>query len=119
MGKQLALDSVKQRIVPNQQVDGQLRALLDQRAEKIDQTFGISIAGRAVFADQARPAVDVPADNKDTTLRLDERRPQCAEVSAGIDQQSGTIGRFSAPNISNGLQELWHKRMGAKVAGLN
>ena len=67
--KQLALERIEHRIIPEQQPDRELGATLDQRGQKFRERDGIAIVGLPALADQPGAAVDVPADNQDRMAR--------------------------------------------------
>ncbi len=51
------------------------------------------------FPDQRRAAVNIPAQNKNAALRLEQRASDRGEIIPGTDQHRGTSRVFLAPNI--------------------
>src|SRR3546814_6364909 len=51
----------------------------------------------AAGAQQARPAVDVPADDEDAVPRLQKGAPHGEEVVGGVDQHAGAAAAGDAP----------------------
>ena len=100
--QELAFRGVKEGEVPGEQIDLKLRPSLDQGAKKIAELRRQPVVGLAFLADKARLAVHVPAENEDTSLRLEERPPNCVEIRGGVDEHRGSRGAFDAPHIVAG-----------------
>ena len=91
--QQLAFVGVKQRIVPEQQMDPKLGPAAHQGAEEIGRACRQAVVRRAALADQPGPAVDVPAEHEDAALRLEERLPDRVEKRRAVDQHGGARRR--------------------------
>ncbi len=84
--KQLALVGVEQRIVPQQQIDPQLRAAAHQLGEEFGERRRQPVVGLVAFADQPGPAVDVPAEHEDAVPCVEEglRAPRRKNAAPSI-----------------------------------
>src|SRR5262249_34723526 len=63
------------------------------------------IAGFAIFAYEARAAVDVPTDNVDRPVGVAHGVPHRGEILGRVDEYGGTVGAFDPPRISAGQQD--------------
>lgn len=112
-GEQLSFESVKQRIIPHQNVNDQLRALTDERTQERRQFLRKAIVGFPAFADKPRAAINVPAYDKNRGLGFEQRLANGGEILTGINQHGRASSSLNTPNILVGSQnhevfaQLW------------
>ena len=85
-GIPLPLRGVKRDEVPGENVDAQVWTALDQRAQeraKLLRQAVVCVPGRS---DQPGPAMDIPSDDVDEILRLEQRLPQGRKIGRSIVQ---------------------------------
>jgi hypothetical protein len=108
-GEHLALQRVEHGIVPKQKVDRKLRSLSHQRRQELGERRGISIVGLAILADETHAAVDIPADDEDVALRLQQGLANGAKEWRSVDQNGRTRGALNPPNILTGAKKGRHR----------
>jgi hypothetical protein len=102
--ERLARQRIDHRIVPQQELDGEARPGAHQRAQEFAEHFRQLIPGLAGLADEARLAVDVPADDVDRALGIAQGAPQGPEIARAIDEHRDAIRPFDAPGVAAGAQ---------------
>ena len=102
--ERLALQRIEHRIVPGEQVHGQLGPLVHELRQKLAQRDRPAVVRLAVLADEPRAAVEIPADDEDVALRLQQRLAHRAEERARVDQHRGARRALDAPYIAAWLE---------------
>jgi hypothetical protein len=69
-GEWLAFQRIKNRIVPHQEMHGELRPLIDQHGQKIHERFRVTVVRVPALVDEPRAAVEVPTDDEYSRTRL-------------------------------------------------
>ncbi len=77
--KELAVHRVEDRVVPQQNLDREIRAALQQPFEQLADLDRRAVGGPRV-AFQPRAAVQLPAQNEDRALRGEQRRAEGLEI---------------------------------------
>src|SRR5262249_45148946 len=90
----LALEGIDQGIVPQKQLDGEMRLPPYERTKKLAKSVRQVVAGFAVFSHEARAAVDVPANNVDRPVGVAHGASQCGEILGRVDEYRSTVGAF-------------------------
>jgi hypothetical protein len=103
-GQRLALERIDDRVIPQQQLDGEPGPGAHERAQEFAKCLRQVVAGLSVLADEAHAGVDVPADDVDRALGVAQGAPEGAEIAGAIDEHGGALGPFDAPGIAAGLQ---------------
>ena len=98
--EQLALERVKHRVVPHQEMHRELRPLIDERGQKVNKSFRISVVRMPALAHEAGAAVEVPTDDEYGRARLEQRLPKRAEIVGTVDQHRGAPGPLETPDIA-------------------
>lgn len=87
---------VKRDKVPDENVDAQAGTSLDQRAQEWTKLLRQAVIRASGSSDQPGFTVNVPPDDIDEILRLQQRLPQGREISGSIVQNRHTP-RFAPP----------------------
>jgi len=95
----LALDRIDHREIPDQDVDMERAAPVEERVEKRRQFGRHRVLGRRIAA-QPHPAMDVPADNEDRALGPQHRHARRREIGGCVDEERCSLRRFDAPTVS-------------------
>lgn len=98
--EQLAFERVKHRVVPHQEMHRELRPLIDERGQQVNESFRISIICMPALAHEAGTAVQVPTDDEHGRARLEQRLSKRPEIVGAVDQNRGAPGPLETPDIS-------------------
>ena len=94
--KELAVHRVEDRVVPQQNLDLELRAALQQPFEQLADLDRRAVGGPRV-AFQPRAAVQLPAQNEDRALRGEQGRAEGLEIVCRVDENGRACGVRAAP----------------------
>ena len=78
----------------------ELRPLIDERGQQVNESFGISVICMPALAHEAGTAVQVPTDDEHGRARLEQRLPKRPEIVGAVDQNRGALGPLETPDIS-------------------
>jgi hypothetical protein len=99
----LAVHREHHREIPRQHAHAKPRLALYHLVQEIAELFGVPVvrAGR----NQTDAAVDVPADDIDTALRIADGGTDRSEVIGAVDQKSDALGVLYTPAIAAGYEK--------------
>jgi hypothetical protein len=101
--QQLAIERVQHREVPLEHPHVQRAAA---RRQRVEQRSELARKRRFAVVEQACAGVDVPAHDRDRTLRTRERVDERAVVVLRVDQDAHTRGGLHAPAVFPGACDL-------------
>src|SRR4030088_2418883 len=90
--ERLTLECVKERVIPHQEMHGELGPLIDQRGQKTNKPSGVSVVPPPALAHEPRAAVEVPTDDEYSRARLKKGLPEGAKIVGAINQHRGPPG---------------------------
>jgi hypothetical protein len=94
--KELPIDGVEHRVIPEQDADFELPAAFQEPLDQRTELDGCTV-GRRRGAFDARAAMQLPAEDEHRALCGEQRRAQCGEVARGVDQHGRALGGCQPP----------------------
>ncbi len=101
-----ALAGIQNGKVPEQHMDMQARPFFDEGREKKREFGRIAVVDFPGLAHQQHAAMEIPAEQKERALRLQQRFTHRAEKFSAIDQGSSARRALDLPDIDAGPQNF-------------
>ena len=103
--QRIAFERVERRVIPDEDVAAQLRALSHDEGEQFVEAGWRGVWWLRLIGQEIEVGLDVPPDDEDRMARLQQRLPRPPEVVGRVLHAAEAIGALHAPAVVAGARD--------------